>query len=90
MLIPEKCQGGGHDLGDGHRLKKPMECSHPQAWLLNNLSLAGFFPSVFRPHIVAVIEREVKVKVAQSCPTLSGLMDSPWNSPGQNIGVGSH
>ena len=32
----------------------------------------------------------VKVKVAQSCPTLQphGLY-SPWNSPGQNTGVGS-
>ena len=32
----------------------------------------------------------VKVKVAQSCPTLwpHGLY-SPWNSPGQNTGVGS-
>ena len=27
----------------------------------------------------------VKLKVAQSCPTLC----SPWNSPGQNTGVGS-
>ena len=33
---------------------------------------------------------EVKVKVAQLCPTLwpQGLY-SPWNSPGQNTGVGS-
>ena len=32
----------------------------------------------------------VKVKVAQSCPTLCKLMDcKPWNSPGQNTGVGS-
>ena len=32
----------------------------------------------------------VKVKVAQSCPTLCGHMDcTPWNSPGQNTGVGS-
>ena len=34
---------------------------------------------------------KVEVKVAQSCPTLcnpNGLY-SPWNSPGQNIGVGS-
>ena len=34
----------------------------------------------------------MKVKVAQSCPTLwdpHGLY-SPWNSPGQNTGVGSH
>ena len=28
----------------------------------------------------------LKVKVAHSCPT---LCDSPWNSPGQNTGVGS-
>ena len=33
----------------------------------------------------------VKVKVAQSYPTLCDPMDlqSPWNSPGQNTGVGS-
>ena len=28
----------------------------------------------------------VKVKVTQLCPTF--CMDSPWNSPGQNTGVG--
>ena len=34
--------------------------------------------------------KKVKVKVAQLCPTLRqhGLY-SPWNSPGQNTGVGS-
>ena len=33
----------------------------------------------------------VKVKVTQLCLTLCHLMDcSPWNSPGQNTGVGSH
>ena len=31
----------------------------------------------------------MKVKVAQSCPTLCNPMDCPWNSPGQNTGVGS-
>ena len=32
----------------------------------------------------------VKVKVTQSCPTRLDPMDcSPWNSPGQNSGVGS-
>ena len=32
----------------------------------------------------------VKVKIAQSCPTLCNPVDcSPWNSPGQNSGVGS-
>ena len=34
--------------------------------------------------------KKKKVKVAQSCPTLCDFMDhSPWNSPGQNTGVGS-
>ena len=34
---------------------------------------------------------KVKVKVAQWCPTLCDPMElySPWNSPGQNTGVGS-
>ena len=31
----------------------------------------------------------LKVKVAQSCSTLCDPMDSPWNSRGQNTGVGS-
>ena len=31
----------------------------------------------------------LKVKIAQLCLTLGNLMDSPWNSPGQNTGVGS-
>ena len=36
------------------------------------------------------LESEVKVLVAQLCPTLCHPMDySPWNSPGQNTGVGS-
>ena len=30
-----------------------------------------------------------EVKVAQSCLTLCDPMDCPWNSPGQNTGVGS-
>ena len=37
-----------------------------------------------------ISERKVKVKVAQLCSTLCDPMDcSPWNSPGQNTGVGS-
>ena len=31
----------------------------------------------------------VKVKVVQPCLTLCDSMDCPWNSPGQNTGVGS-
>ena len=35
-------------------------------------------------------ESELRVKLAQSCLTLCDPMDySPWNSPGQNTGVGS-
>ena len=37
-------------------------------------------------------EGKVKVKATQSCPTLCDPMDciySPWNSPGQNTGVGN-
>ena len=34
-------------------------------------------------------ERRVKVKVSQSCLTLCDPMDHPWNSPGQNTGIGS-
>ena len=30
-----------------------------------------------------------EVKVTQSCPTLCNPMDTPWNSPGQNTGLGS-
>ena len=31
----------------------------------------------------------MKVKVTQSCPTLCDPMGCPWNSPGQNTGIGS-
>ena len=37
-----------------------------------------------------LLSHKVKVKVAQSCPTLCDLMDSPCNSRSQNTGVGSH
>ena len=31
----------------------------------------------------------LKVNITQSCPTLCNLLDCPWNSLGQNTGVGS-
>ena len=41
-------------------------------------------------HVISLAETEVKVKVAQSCLTLQPhSLYSPWNSLGQNIGVGS-
>ena len=33
-----------------------------------------------------IFNRQVNMKITQSCPT---LRHSPWNSPGQNTGVGS-
>ena len=51
-------------------------------------SLWPAYPPV--PTLQALPMITSKVKVAQSCPTLFDPMDcSPWNSPGQNIGVGS-
>ena len=38
----------------------------------------------------AGITTRSEVQVAQSCLTLCDPMDSPWNSPGLNTGVGSH
>ena len=47
-----------------------------------------FLKRLSLPHCSAVLP--LKVKVTQSCPTLCDPMDcSPWNSPGQNTGVGS-
>ena len=36
-----------------------------------------------------MLDAKVRVKVTLSCPTLCDPMDCPWNSPGQNTGVGS-
>ena len=58
----------------------------------------AFSPGFFQPQEVsasgcecATFTRNVKVKVSQSCLTLSPHeLYSPWNSPGQNTGMGSH
>ena len=45
----------------------------------------------FRHDKCLVLAEWLKVKVTQSCLTLCDPMDyNPWNSPGQNTGVGSH
>ena len=53
----------------------------------------GSNPGIAGRHFTVWATREAKkkMKVAQSCPTLCNPMDytSPWNSPGQNTGVGS-
>ena len=56
-----------------------------------------FFPACyrnrlyFRLHLMVcgILSSRKKVKAAQSCRTLCSPMDCPWNSPGQNGGVGS-
>ena len=51
------------------------------------------FVEVVYPYVHGVFWGvKVKGKVAQSCPILWDPMDlyRPWNSPGQNTGVGSH
>ena len=51
--------------------------------LLEEIGGAWFF---FCLQLLILCYKFGKGKVAQSCPT---LCDSPWNSPGQNTGVGS-
>ena len=63
----------------------PGSGSFPMSWLF-----ASGGQSI-RASASVLSMNKVKVKVAQSCPTLCnpyGLY-SPWNSPGQNTGIGS-
>ena len=55
-----------------------------------SLSQVHLTEKINQPNCTHLPKREVKVKVAQSCPTLWDFMDYivPWNSPGQNTGVG--
>ena len=65
---------------------KRWDGSGPQTQLCIRLAVV-FLPLPDTPNHYLSSE----VKVAQLCPTLCNPMDySPWNSPGQNIGVGSH
>ena len=68
----------------------PRGYSQPRNWTHVSSSPAlagGFFISSTTWEATFL---RVKVKVAQSCLTLCNPMDySPWNSPGQNTGVGS-
>ena len=55
------------------------------------LNLKSGLPSkLWPPSIGHDILRLRLVTVAQSCPILCDPIHSPWDSPGQNIGVGSH
>ena len=60
------------------------------SFLFLKQDFTAFF--IIKKHFLLLLScvQDVKVKVTQSCPTLQhhGLY-SPWNSPGQNTGVGS-
>ena len=80
---------GGHALLQGVFLTQGSNpcLLHLLHWQAGSLPLAP--PR--KPYIYLYLSN-VKVKVAQSCPTLCDPMDytySPWNSPSQNTGVGS-
>ena len=45
--------------------------------------------SVFSSRTLPLPHQSESEKVAQSCLTLCNPIDCPWNSPGQNTGVGS-
>ena len=47
------------------------------------------WPQDWKRSVFIPIPKKVKVKVVQSCLTLQDPMDYPWNSLGQNTGVGS-
>ena len=71
--------------------KEPRrECSHGRGRLVSTSEEPNMSQNC--QAILLFLWSILKVKVAQSCPTLRDPMDciySPWNSPGQNTGVGS-
>ena len=62
---------------------------HTSLWI--NTSLQVNYFSTFRARVDPVVhcQLKVKVKVAQSSLTLLRPLYSPWNSSGQNTGLGS-
>ena len=60
--------------------------------LFSSLEIGDWFTNdEIREHEGGIVSLKVKAKVTQSCPTLCDPMDfpySPWNSPGQDSGVG--
>ena len=69
-------------------LEKGFDCAWLTAGAQKTSSSASSTSPSFPLELNTALGTEtVKVKVAQ---TLCDPMDSPWNSPGQNTGVGSH
>ena len=68
-----------------------MKQSRQISWCNINHDLFHSYcsPSSIDRTYMAIWVVKMKVKVAQSCPTLCDPMDYSWNSLGQNTGVGS-
>ena len=63
---------------------QPPDCSPPGS------SVLGILRTRTLDWAAVPFSRKGRVKVIQSCPNLcSHGLHSPWNSPGQNMGVGS-
>ena len=69
-----------------------VQLIYPETWRAT-LILLPHPPHLSRHQLPSLFDTtfKVKVKVTQSCLTLSTpwTINSPWNSPGQNTGVGS-
>ena len=83
----------GRSPGGGHG--NPLQYSFLEnlldsgAWwvIVHRVTKSQTWPKRFSLH---TCKDNLDMKVIQSCPTLwSHRLDSPWNSPGQNTGVGS-
>ena len=75
------------------KLQKPAELGHEcNQCLFADRGALGTALNILMSMGTIQTEVTVKLKVAQSYPTLCDPMDlySPLNSPGQNTGVGSH
>ena len=100
ILMPEKIDGGRRgDRGWGGWMESPTQWTwvwvNSGSWwwtgslvVLPSIGLQSWswLSDSSEWKAVGIFIELLKVKVAHSCPT---LCDSPWNSPGQNIGVGS-
>ena len=77
------------DSGCSHEIKRCLLFGRKAMIHLDSILKSRDITLPTKVHLVKAMK--VKVKVTQSCPTLWDPMDrSPWNSPGQNTGVGSH
>ena len=96
VCVCERCSGVSDSLWP-HELYSPWNSLDQNTGVGSHFLLQGIFltwglnPDL--PHCKKILyqlsHKWSEVKVAQLCPTLCDPMDCPWNSPGQNTGMGS-